>query len=100
MKLAAPQPLGERHRVADFDCGVASLNDWLKRRAVQNQTSGARRCFVAADVQTQVGIRGLIAHALSEEARNFYLKLGLDPSPLEPLTLMTTVADLRAALGN
>jgi GNAT superfamily N-acetyltransferase len=57
----------------------------------------ARRVLHAGEA---IGIRGLIVHALSEEARNFYLKLGLDPSPLEPLTLMTTLADLRAALGN
>jgi len=28
------------------------------------------------------------------------LRLGLDESPLEAMTLMTTIADLRAALGN
>ena len=39
----------------------------------------------------------MIVHALSEQARNFYLGLGLDESPLDPMILMTTVADLRAA---
>lgn len=28
----------------------------------------------------------------------FYIRLGLDPSPLEAMTLMTTVADLQAPL--
>ena len=47
-----------------------------------------------------MGIRGLLVHALSEDAKAFYQNLGLDPSPLEPMTLMCTVADLVAALGD
>ena len=54
----------------------------------------ALRVINAADV---IGIRGLLVHALSEDAKAFYLRLGLDESPLDPMTLMTTVADLRAA---
>lgn len=54
----------------------------------------ARRVVNAADT---IGIRGLIVHAISEQARRFYLQLGLDESPLEPMTLMVSVADLRAA---
>jgi len=37
-------------------------------------------------------------HAISDEAKAFYVRLGLDPSPLDPMTLMTTVADLKATL--
>jgi len=55
----------------------------------------ARRVMHAADA---IGIRALLVHALSEEAKTFYLRLGLDPSPLDPMTLMVTLADLRAAL--
>lgn len=55
----------------------------------------AQRVVHAADV---IGIRGLIVHALSEEAKAFYLRLGLDESPLEPMTLMITVQDLQAAM--
>lgn len=44
-----------------------------------------------------IGIRGLVVHALSEEAKAFSLRLGLDESPLDPMTLMTTVTDLRSA---
>jgi GNAT superfamily N-acetyltransferase len=164
LMLRAPEPLAVHHVIGAFDCGVASLNDWLKRRAAQNQASGATRTFVSTDATGQVvayyalafsaiapaaapgrfrrnmpdpipvvvlarlaiassqygqglgralfqdaglrvihaadaiGIRGLLAHALSEEAKAFYLKLGFDTSPLEPMTLMVTVADLKAAL--
>jgi hypothetical protein len=39
----------------------------------------------------------MLVHALSDEARAFYLGLGLDTSPLDPMTLMVTVAELRGA---
>ncbi len=55
----------------------------------------AGRVIHAADA---IGIRGLIVHALSNDAAEFYRRLGFDPSPLDPLTLMVTLADLRASL--
>ncbi len=56
----------------------------------------ARRVIHAAEA---IGIRGMLVHALSDDAKSFYLRLGLSESPLEPMTLMVTVAELRAALG-
>jgi hypothetical protein len=35
---------------------------------------------------------------MSDETRAFYLALGFEPSPLEPMTLLVTLADLRDAL--
>lgn len=55
----------------------------------------ALRVIHAADA---IGIRGMVVHALSEEAKAFYLSLGLDESPLDPMTLMVTVIDLREAV--
>ena len=161
--IGAPESLTAEHIVGDFDSGVPSLDDWLRRRALRNQASGASRTFVVCDAEKVVayyalassavapdatpgrfrrnmpdpipvvvlarlaiardqqgrglgralfqdaakrvihaadtiGIRGLLVHAISEEAKAFYVRLGLDPSPLEPMTLMTTVADLAATL--
>jgi GNAT superfamily N-acetyltransferase len=53
----------------------------------------ARRVAQAADA---IGIRGIVVHAISEEAKGFYLALGFDPSPQEPMTLMVTLSDVRA----
>jgi GNAT superfamily N-acetyltransferase len=55
----------------------------------------ARRVAQAADA---IGIRGIVVYAISEEARRFYLTLGFDPCPREPMTLVVTLADIRAAL--
>ena len=54
-----------------------------------------RRVAHAADT---IGIRGLVVHAISEEARRFYIALGFDPCPAEAMTLVVTLNDLRAAL--
>jgi GNAT superfamily N-acetyltransferase len=55
----------------------------------------ASRVMQAAEA---IGIRGMLVHAISEEAKAFYVALGLSESPLEPMTLMVTLADLRATL--
>lgn len=53
------------------------------------------RVIQAAD---SIGIRGLVVQALSAEARIFYEHVGFDPSSLDPMTLMITLADLKASL--
>jgi hypothetical protein len=54
-----------------------------------------QRVLQAADV---IGIRGILVHAISDEARQFYQAVGFEPSPLDAMTLMTTLADVEAAL--
>jgi GNAT superfamily N-acetyltransferase len=56
----------------------------------------ARRIAHAAEA---IGIRGIVVHAISEEAKRFYVALGFDPSVHEPMTLMVTLADIRALLA-
>jgi hypothetical protein len=41
----------------------------------------------------------MVVHAISEEAKRFYVALGFDPSPRDPMTLMITLSDIRAALS-
>lgn len=53
----------------------------------------ALRVAQAADV---IGIRGIVVHAISQEAKNFYVALGFDPSPREPMLLMLTLSDILA----
>ena len=53
------------------------------------------RVAQAADI---LGIRGIVVHAISDDAKAFYLTLGFEPSPIEPMTLMVTLNDIRASL--
>ena len=45
------------------------------------------------------GIRAILLHAISDEAKRFYERYGFQSSPLDPMTLMITVADARKALS-
>jgi GNAT superfamily N-acetyltransferase len=47
-RLFAPEPISSAHRAEGFECGVASLDDWLKRRAVANQLRHFSQVFVIA----------------------------------------------------
>jgi GNAT superfamily N-acetyltransferase len=157
--LSAPEPIGSHHQIGDFSSGIVSLDEWLKRRALANQASGAARTFVVCEADRVVayfalasgaanvaaapglrrnmpdpipvvvparlavdrayqgrglgramvrdaarrivyaadtiGIRGIIVHAISDDAKAFYLALGFKLSPIEPMTLMVTLADIR-----
>ncbi|AUW58050.1 GNAT family N-acetyltransferase [Sphingobium sp. SCG-1] len=163
MSLSAPAPLADHHNLDSFDSGVASLDDWLRRRARANQAAGASRTFVICEgddvagyyalssgsittneasgrmrrnmpepipvvllgrlaigqtyqgrgigralvrdaakrviaAGEEIGIRGIVVHAINEEARAFYLALGFAQSPTAEMTLMVSMADLKASL--
>ncbi len=81
---------------------VAVLARLAVDRAYQGKGLG-RALFRDASLRVlsaaeSIGIRGIVVHALTEDARAFYLALGFDASPLDPMTLMVTLPDLRAAL--
>lgn len=46
------------------------------------------------------GIRAILVHAISEDAKRFYERHGFVPSAVDPMTLMITVADAERALGD
>jgi GNAT superfamily N-acetyltransferase len=162
MTVTAPEPLAPHHDIGAFASGVESLDHWLKRRALKNQSTGASRTFVACEdgrvlayyslassaitvdaapgrfrrnmpdpipvvvlgrlavdqslqgrgfgralvrdaglrviqAADTIGIRGMIVHALSVEAKVFYEQIGFEPSPIDPMMLMVTLADLKGA---
>ncbi|MGB5338121.1 MAG: GNAT family N-acetyltransferase [Gammaproteobacteria bacterium] len=157
-EVTAPEPITETHLTESFSCDIPVLDDWLKRRALKNEVSGASRTFVicqdsqvigyytlatgsiehrnapgkirrnmpnpipvmvlgrlAVDqrwqqtglgrgllkdallrtlsVSKQAGIRALLVHTLSEDAKHFYTRSGFIESPLDPMTLMIALQD-------
>jgi GNAT superfamily N-acetyltransferase len=154
--LSSPTLLTTDYQLNDFDCGVDSLDDWLKKRAHPNQINGASRTYVVAEGKRVVGfyclasgalelnntptsirrnmpdpvpvailgrlavdkscqgkglgvallqdavvrtaqaggilgIRGLLVHALSIEAKAFYEHHGFIASPTQPMTLILSL---------
>lgn len=162
-KPLPPQKLTDKHNTEDFCCGVEVLDDWLKKRALRNETIDASRTYVvcldnkvigyyalavgsvrrelgisqvrrnmpdpvpvmilarlAVDLNWRgkgigfgllrdaimrtvqaadlAGIKAILVHALTEQAKEFYEKAGFRVSPVEPLTLMITVKEARSIL--
>lgn len=154
--IAAPALLADHHDLATFDSGVASLDDWLRRRARANQASGASRTYVVCESEKVVGfyclssgalavieapgnlrrnmpdpipmavlgrlavdrrrqgeglgvallqdavlrtaqaadilgIRGLMVHAISDEAKAFYERYGFRAAPANPMLLVLSL---------
>lgn len=44
--IQAPQPIKPFHLIEEFDSGNQELDDWLKKRALKNEDSGASRTYV------------------------------------------------------
>jgi predicted N-acetyltransferase YhbS len=156
--ITAPEPITPSHLIEAFACGIPVLDDWLKRRALKNEVSGASRTFVvchdgqvvgyyalatgsvehrdapgklrrnmpdpipmivlgrlAVDQQWQstgigrgllkdavlrsvsvsqhAGVKALLVHVLSEDAKTFYMRNGFLESPLDPMTLIISLQD-------
>lgn len=53
------------------------------------------RTILAADI---AGIRAILVHALPETAKRFYERYGFISSPVDPLTVMITVAEAQHLL--
>ncbi len=47
-RLSAPVPLTSEHDLSAFDCGEQALNDWLRHRALKNE-SRFSRTYVVCD---------------------------------------------------
>jgi GNAT superfamily N-acetyltransferase len=72
----------------DLSVAGRGLGAWLLRDAMV-------RTLAAAET---IGVRALLVHAIDENARSFYRRHGLEPSPTDPLHLMILIKDIAAAL--
>ncbi len=94
LDLTAPTPILNDHELKDFDCGVSSLDEWLKKRALKNHAAGASRCFVLCTDKTVVGYYSLSAGAISHEAAPKTMRRNM-PNPLPVLLLGRLAVDKR-----
>jgi len=96
LALAAPQALTTALKLSDFESGEPSLDDWLKRRAVANQLSGASRTFVVADEKNCVyGYYALAAGAVSHSMATSAVRRNM-PDPIPVIVLGRLAVDCRA----
>ena len=96
LRLSAPQPLAGIHRVDEFDCGEVTLDEWLKRRAMANQLSGASRTFVVVDDESRVyGYYAMAAGAVSHQLATSGVRRNM-PDPVPVMVLARLAVDHRA----
>jgi GNAT superfamily N-acetyltransferase len=158
LSIGPPEKLSSWHDFSEFDSGEPALDDWLRRRAQQNEAGGASRTYVICAEKKVVayytlaagavahselpgrvrrntpdpvpvmilgrlavdktlhghgigtgllrdavlrtlqaaqiaGIRAILVHAISENAKRFYEKYGFIASPADPVTVMITIAE-------
>ena len=62
-RLSAPEPLTSDHDSSDFDSGEIALDDWLKHRALKNESRYART-YVVCRNQTVIGYYCISAGAV------------------------------------
>ncbi len=96
MNLQSPALLTQDHQVHAFDCGEAVLDEWLKRRALANNISGASRTFVVADDYHEVmGYYALAAGAVTHQESNRTIRQNM-PDPIPVMVLARLAVDIRA----
>ena len=91
---SAPLPISAAHATSDFDCGDLSLNDWLRKRAVRNDLSGASRTYVVCVEHAIVGYYCLSAGAVAHVDAPKVLRRNM-PEPIPVLVMGRLAVDLR-----
>ena len=84
------------HRLNDFECGEAALDEWLKRRALANQSSSASRTFVVTDEASRVhGYYAIAAGAVSHQLATSGVRRNM-PDPVPVMVLARLAVDRKA----
>ncbi len=100
-KITAPAPITEAHRIESFSCGVPVLDEWLKRRALRNEVSGASRTFVICQDKQVVGYYTLASGGIEHHDAPGKVRRNM-PSPIPVMVLGRLAVDQRwqqAGLG-
>ena len=63
-KINSPSLLDNNCSIEDFDCGHATLNEWLLKRALKNQHNGASRTFVISKQHIVIGYYALASGSI------------------------------------
>jgi predicted N-acetyltransferase YhbS len=94
MGISPPAPLTAEHLLVEFDCGVATLNEWLQRRALANEALGASRTFVVCDGRRVMGYYALATGSVRREEAPGRVKRRM-PEPIPVMVLGRLAVDLR-----
>jgi predicted N-acetyltransferase YhbS len=90
--VLAPEPLAPHHELDAFESSVATLDEWLKRRARRNEIDGASRTFVLCTGRRVIGYYSLAAGSLLHVAATGKVRRNM-PDPVPALLLARLAVD-------
>lgn len=93
-QLAAPELLAEHHDLAAFASGEGELDDWLMRRALANQVSGASRTYVVAVEHRVIAYYALAAGSVLAKEAPGRVRRNM-PNPIPVMVLGRLAVDRR-----
>ncbi len=93
MGISAPCPIAGTHDITAFDCGDTTLNDWLQRRAIKNENSGASRTFVVCEDNTIIAYYSLAVGAITREESSGKIRRNM-PDPIPVMVLGRLAVDV------
>lgn len=94
MTISGPEPLASAHELSGFSCGKASLDRWLKTRALDNQEKGFTAVLVVHEANRVIGYYGLAPTAVLPATLPRSIRTGQPPSPVPCLLLGQLATDL------
>jgi GNAT superfamily N-acetyltransferase len=98
MRLTAPQALAGNHVLDGFDCGRASLDEWLLRHARQAQSSGSAKTYVVTDGARVVGYSSLTVGQIDIQEAPERVRKGMGRYPV-PVVILARLAVTRSMRG-
>ncbi|QDW39291.1 GNAT family N-acetyltransferase [Bradyrhizobium sp. KBS0727] len=93
MAISEPELLTAAHDVSEFSCGKASLDRWLKTRALSNQEKGFTAVLVVYESYRVVGYYGLAPTAILPSTLPRSIRTGQPPDPVPCLLLGQLATD-------
>jgi GNAT superfamily N-acetyltransferase len=90
--ISQPEKLSPHHDIAEFDSGEPTLDNWLRRRALQNEASGASRTYVVCAGRKVVGYYALSTGAVAHTHAPGRIRRNM-PDPIPVIVLGRLVAD-------
>ncbi len=95
--LSVPTPLLVTHATDEFDCGEPALNDWLIKRALKNENSGASRTFVVCQNNRVVGYYVLATGSVMHKQAPSKVRRNMpDPVPVMILGRLAVSKDMQS----
>jgi GNAT superfamily N-acetyltransferase len=93
-EISAPEKLSPAQDLSQFRCGEPELDDWLKRRALHNEESGASRTYAVCIGRQVVGYYALAVGAAAHRDAPGRVRRNM-PDPIPVMIVGRLAIDLK-----